>query len=48
MSYVRGTVAALVDAVVPETPELAARGEEHVLELLDALEAAGDEVEVQV
>ncbi|MEF8808601.1 hypothetical protein [Natronomonas sp.] len=30
MSYTRGTFAALVDAVVPETPELADRGEEHV------------------
>jgi hypothetical protein len=30
VSYTRGTFAALVDAVVPETPELADRGEEHV------------------
>lgn len=30
VSYVRGTVAALVDAVVPETPGLASKGEEHV------------------
>lgn len=30
MSYARGTFAAFVDAVVPETPELASRGEEHV------------------
>lgn len=30
MSHTRGTFAALVDAVVPETPELADRGEEHV------------------
>lgn len=30
MSYARGTFAALVDAIVPETPELADRGEEHV------------------
>lgn len=30
MSYTRGTFAALVDAVVPETPELAERGDEHV------------------
>lgn len=30
MSYTHGTFAALVDAIVPETPELADRGEEHV------------------
>lgn len=30
MSHTRGTFAALVDALVPETPELAERGEEHV------------------
>ncbi|MCY4732676.1 hypothetical protein KY092_19225 [Natronomonas gomsonensis] len=30
MSHTRGTFAALVDALVPETPELADRGEEHV------------------
>jgi hypothetical protein len=30
VSHTRGTFAALVDAVVPETPELADRGEEHV------------------
>lgn len=30
MSYTRGTFAALVDAIVPETPELEARGAEHV------------------
>lgn len=30
MSYARGTFAAFVDAVVPETPDLASRGEEHV------------------
>lgn len=30
MSYTQGTFAALVDALVPETPELADRGEEHV------------------
>lgn len=30
MSYARGTLAALVDAIIPETPELAAeRGDEH-------------------
>lgn len=36
MSYVRGTLAALVDAVVPETPELAELGEEHVAGGLEA------------
>jgi hypothetical protein len=36
VSYVRGTLAALVDAIVPETPELAALGEEHVPGGLDA------------
>ncbi len=30
MSYRRGTLAALVDALVPETPELADRGDQHV------------------
>lgn len=30
MSYARGTMAALADALVPETPELAERGDEHV------------------
>lgn len=30
MSHTRGTFAALVDALIPETPELADRGEEHV------------------
>lgn len=30
MSHTRGTFAALVDAIVPETPELRERGEEHV------------------
>lgn len=30
MNYTRGTFAAFVDAVVPETPELADRGPEHV------------------
>jgi hypothetical protein len=30
VSHTRGTFAALVDAVVPETPELGDRGEEHV------------------
>lgn len=30
MSYTRGTFAALVDALLPETPELEARGSEHV------------------
>jgi hypothetical protein len=30
VSYARGTFAALVDAMVPETPELADRGEEQV------------------
>lgn len=30
MSHTHGTFAALVDAIVPETPELADRGEEHV------------------
>lgn len=30
MSHTRGTFAALIDALVPETPELADRGEEHV------------------
>lgn len=30
MSYTRGTFAALVDAVVPETPDLASAGEEQV------------------
>ncbi len=30
MSYTRGTFAALVDALVPETPGLASRGPEHV------------------
>lgn len=30
MSHTRGTFAALVDALVPETPALADRGEEHV------------------
>ena len=30
MSYTRGTFAALVDALIPETPELEARGPEHV------------------
>lgn len=41
MSYVRGTLAALVDAVVPETPELAELGEEHVA---GGLEAGADEL----
>lgn len=36
MSYTRGTFAALVDAVVPETPELADRGEQQVPGGLDA------------
>lgn len=36
MSYTRGTFAAFVDAVVPETPELADRGDEHVAGGLDA------------
>jgi hypothetical protein len=30
VSYTRGTFAALVDALIPETPELEARGPEHV------------------
>jgi len=30
VSYTEGTFAALVDALIPETPELAKRGEEHV------------------
>ena len=30
MSHTRGTFAALVDALIPETPELEARGEVHV------------------
>lgn len=30
MSHTRGTFAALIDALIPETPELADRGEEHV------------------
>ncbi|WP_178916179.1 hypothetical protein [Natronomonas gomsonensis] len=30
MSHTRGTFAALVDALVPETPDLADRGDEHV------------------
>lgn len=30
MSYARGTLAALADALVPETPALADRGDEHV------------------
>ena len=30
MNYTRGTFAALVDALVPETPELETRGPEHV------------------
>ena len=30
MSYTRGTFAALVDALIPETPELEARGPKHV------------------
>lgn len=30
MSHTRGTFAALVDAVIPETPALEDRGEEHV------------------
>lgn len=30
VSYTHGTFAALVDAIVPETPELAGRGEDHV------------------
>lgn len=30
MSHTHGTFTALVDAIVPETPELADRGEEHV------------------
>lgn len=30
VSYAAGTFAALADAIVPETPELADRGEEHV------------------
>ena len=30
MSYTRGTFAALVDALIPETPELETRGPEHV------------------
>jgi hypothetical protein len=42
VSYTRGTFAALVDALVPETPALAERGEEHVpgglaVELKDAV-----------
>lgn len=41
MSYTRGTFAALVDALIPETPELADRGPEHVAGGLDVgLEAA--------
>ncbi|PSQ36377.1 hypothetical protein BRD11_01360 [Halobacteriales archaeon SW_12_69_24] len=41
MSYTQGTFAALVDAIVPETPELRERGEEHVPGGLDVgLEAA--------
>lgn len=36
MSYASGTLAAFVDAVVPETPELAERGDEHVPGGLDA------------
>lgn len=35
MSYARGTFAALVDALVPETPALADRGEEQVAGALD-------------
>lgn len=30
MSHTHGTFAALIDAIVPETPELSDRGEEHV------------------
>ncbi len=30
MSYTRGTFTALVDALIPETPDLASRGEVHV------------------
>lgn len=30
MSYTRGTFAALVDALIPETPDMADRGDEHV------------------
>lgn len=30
MSHTRGTFTALVDAILPETPELADRGDEHV------------------
>jgi hypothetical protein len=41
VSYVRGTLSALVDAVVPETPELAELGEEHVP---GGLEAGLDEL----
>lgn len=41
MSYTHGTFAALVDAIVPGTPALADRGEEHVPGGLDVgLEAA--------
>jgi hypothetical protein len=36
VSYARGTLAAFVDAVVPETPDLADRGDEHVPGGLDA------------
>ncbi|MFQ3318869.1 MAG: hypothetical protein ACI8UR_000531 [Natronomonas sp.] len=35
MSHTHGTFAALVDAIVPETPALADRGEEHVPGALD-------------
>jgi hypothetical protein len=41
VSYVRGTLAVLVDSVVPETPELAEPGEEHVP---GGLEAGLDEL----
>lgn len=44
MSYTQGTVAALVDAVVPETPELRDRGEEHAP---GALAAGVDETVVE-
>jgi hypothetical protein len=55
VTHTRGTFAALVDAVVPETPALKERGEEHVpgglavgldetlVEALNNLQAAADE-----
>lgn len=50
MSYARGTFAALVDAIVPETPGLADRGEEHVpgglaVDLDEFLATAFDDLE---